>query len=178
MFRGRIVELVVLDDRWEVVRHADAVAILARDAQGRVLGVTQRRPAVAAETWELPAGLIDPGETPDVAAARELAEEAGLAGTLVAVGAAYVSPGFTDEKVHLFEARELRPAHAEPDPGEDLTVAWRAPDAAWAAVLAGELATSMVTLLGLRHALAQDGRAPPASPAMPARRDAPDGTPG
>lgn len=156
VFRGRIVELVVLDGRWEVVRHADAVAVLARDAAGRVLGVVQRRPAVDAVTWELPAGLIDPGETPEIAAARELAEEAGLAGALTPLAAAYVSPGFTDEKVHLFEARDLRPERATPDEGEDLVLEWRAPAEAWAAATTGGLATSMVTLLGLRHALAAD----------------------
>ena len=76
VFQGRVVDLVVLDERWEVVRHAPAVAVLARDELGRVLGVVQRRPAVDARTWELPAGLIDPGETAHAAAARELAEEA------------------------------------------------------------------------------------------------------
>ncbi|MDF1523684.1 MAG: NUDIX hydrolase [Trueperaceae bacterium] len=156
IFQGRILDLVVLDDRWEVVRHADAVAVLARDATGRVLGVVQRRPAVAADTWELPAGLIDAGEGPVAAAARELAEEANLAGDLTLIAQAFVSPGFTDERVHLFEARALRPAAGALDDGEELTVAWRDPGEAWAAALRGELTTSMVTLLGLRHALAAD----------------------
>lgn len=156
VYRGRIVDLVVLDERWEVVRHAPAVAVLARDARGRVLGVVQRRPAVNARTWELPAGLIDPGETPPEAAARELAEEANLTGALTPLAQAYVSPGFTDELVHLFEARDLRPAAGTLDDDEELAVEWRAPQDVWDDVASGALATSMVTLLGIRHALAAD----------------------
>ena len=160
VFRGRVVDLVVLDERWEVVRHAPAVAVLARDERGRVLGVVQGRPAVDARTWELPAGLIDPGESARAAATRELAEEANLSGTLTLLAAAYVSPGFTDELVHLFEARDLRPAEGALDDGEELVVEWRAPQDVWDDVARGAVATSMVTLLGLRHALAADGDRP------------------
>jgi 8-oxo-dGTP pyrophosphatase MutT (NUDIX family) len=154
VFRGRIVDLVVIDERWEVVRHADAVAVLAVDDAGRVLGVRQRRPAVDAVTWELPAGLIDPGEAPLEAAARELAEEAQLAGTLRPLAVGYVSPGFTDERVHLFEASDLRPADGRLDPGEELHLEWLDLEDAWRSAASGELVTSMVTLLGLRHARA------------------------
>ena len=154
VFRGRIVELVVIDERWEVVRHADAVAVLAVDGAGRVLGVRQRRPAVDDVTWELPAGLIDPGETPLQAAERELAEEAQLAADLRPLAFGYVSPGFTDERVHLFEAHHLRPAAGRLDPEEELQLEWLDLDEAWRAAARGELVTSMVTLLGLRHARA------------------------
>lgn len=154
VFRGRVVELVVLDERWEVVRHAEAVAVLAIDDRGRVLGVRQRRPAVGSVTWELPAGLIDPGETPAAAATRELAEEAQLAAALTLLAVGYVSPGFTDERVHLFEASDLRPTEGRPDDGEELHVEWLDLETAWAAAASGALTTSMVTLLGLRHAVA------------------------
>lgn len=156
VFRGHVVDLVVLDERWEVVRHAPAVAVLARDERGHVLGVVQRRPAVDARTWELPAGLIEPGESAQAAATRELAEEANVSGTLTLLAAAYVSPGFTDELVHLFEARGLRPAAGVLDDGEELEVEWRAPQDVWDDAASGALATSMVTLLGIRHALAAD----------------------
>ncbi len=154
VYRGRIVDLVLLPGGYEVVRHASAVAVLARDADGCVLGVVQRRPAIDADTWELPAGLIDPGEDALTAAARELAEEANLAGDLRLISAAYVSPGFTDERVHLFEATGLRPARGSLDEGEELEVVWRRPADVWEGVVQGEIQTSMVTLLGLRHALA------------------------
>ena len=158
-FEGRIVTLEILEGRWEVVRHASAVAVLVvRD--GLVLGVRQRRPAVDAETWELPAGLIDPGETPEQAAARELREEAQLCGRLTPLTVAYVSPGFTDEAVHLFVADEVEPCHGEPDETESLILEWLDPRDAWRAVAEGRLITSAVSALGLRHALARAGIAP------------------
>jgi len=158
IYQGRIVRLELEDGRWEVVRHADAVAVLARDDQGRVLGVWQRRPAIGTRTWELPAGLIDPDETPLQAAARELAEEASLAGELRLLTRFYTSPGFSDELVYLFEARDLRAEHgATPDPSEDLELAWRDPTETWHAIAAGHEATSGVTVLGLRHVLALRG---------------------
>lgn len=155
LFRGQFLELELLEERFEVVSKAAGVAVLVRDAAGRVLGVEQRRPAVGAVSWELPAGIVDPGESPRQAAERELAEEAQLRGRLRQLNAAYVSPGFTNEMVHLFEASDLSPAHgASLDEGEELQVVWRDPFEAWAAVAEGRLHTSMVTLLGLRHAMA------------------------
>jgi 8-oxo-dGTP pyrophosphatase MutT (NUDIX family) len=166
----------VLDGLWEVVRHADAVAVLALDAEGRVLGVTQTRPAIGATTWELPAGLVDPGESPRAAAARELAEEAKLGGRLDEVIRLYASPGFTDELVYLFEASDLSAAEAPTsDPHEDVRVEWRDPLAAWHDAAAGRLATSGVTLLGLRHALARLGIDPTSRAATETDRSRADG---
>lgn len=161
LFRGRFLELELLEERYEVVAKAAGVAVLAVDASGRVLGVEQRRPAVGEATWELPAGLVDPGEQPLQTAERELAEETQLRGRLRPIAAAYTSPGFSDEKVHLFEASDLRPApDAVQDEGEDLQVVWRDPLEAWQAVQEGRLQTSMVTLLGLLHAMTASGSAP------------------
>ncbi len=161
IWRGTIIEVERLDDFYEVVRHAPAVSVLAvRPSDGRVLGVRQPRPAVAADTWELPAGLIDPGETPLEAATRELREETDLCGDLREITRMYVSPGFTDELVHLFEAHDLRPCRGTPDPGEELTVAWLDPLEAWRAVASGRLATSAATVVGLRHHLAERGIRP------------------
>jgi ADP-ribose pyrophosphatase len=159
VWSGRIVTLELLDGRYEVVRHVPAVAVLAlRD--GLVLGVSQRRPAIDARTWELPAGLIDAGEAPAEAAARELREEAQLCGRLTFLTRLFASPGFTDEEIHLFEARGLAPCDGVPDETEELTVAWRDPREVWRDVADGRLKTSGVTLLGLRHALAELGRTP------------------
>lgn len=151
-FEGKIITVKVLEDKWEVVEHAPAVAVIV-ERDGRVLGVRQRRPAIDRDTWELPAGLIDPGETPEEAASRELAEETGLGGTLSLVTQFYTSPGFTDEKIWLFRAAEVEAVPAQPDPGEDLTVDWRDPADVWAAAASGNLHTSAVTLLGIRHLL-------------------------
>ncbi|WP_409464097.1 NUDIX domain-containing protein [Amycolatopsis sp. GA6-003] len=114
---GRVVGLRVDDvvmpggetAKREVVEHLGAVVIAALDGEDNVTLVHQYRHPLGRRLWELPAGLIDkPGEDPVEAARRELAEEAGLAAgsweTLVDVAA---SPGFTDEVVRVFLARDL-----------------------------------------------------------------------
>lgn len=148
IYEGHILRLVKLDDKWEVVEHAPAVAVLA--LRGReVLGVEQPRPAILRRTWEIPAGLIDTGETPEAAARRELAEEAQLTGKLELLTAFYSSPGFTDEKIHLFLAHRLSPAEGSPEDDEDLNIVWRDVDEAWEDVRTGKLASSGPTVLAL-----------------------------
>lgn len=142
---------------WEVVAKAPAVAVLAV-ADGRVLGVEQFRHAIQATTWELPAGLVEPGETPEQAATRELAEEAQLAGDLEFATRFYVSPGFTDEHLTLYSASNLRAAAGTPDAGEDLRVAWRELSGLEADLRAGTLVTSGPTVAGLYYALANLAR--------------------
>lgn len=93
----------------EVIEHLGAVAVVALDADQRVTLIHQYRHPMGHRLWELPAGLIDHlGEDPVGTAKRELVEEVGLAAgdwvTLVDVAA---SPGFTDEVVRVFLAREL-----------------------------------------------------------------------
>ncbi|WP_181776294.1 NUDIX domain-containing protein [Amycolatopsis pittospori] len=95
--------------RREVVEHLGAVAVVALDSEGAVTLIHQYRHPIGRRLWELPAGLIDKaGEDPVGAAKRELVEEVGLSAgrweTLVDVAA---SPGFTDEVVRVYLAREL-----------------------------------------------------------------------
>ncbi|NED60990.1 NUDIX hydrolase, partial [Streptomyces sp. SID10244] len=95
----------------EVVEHFGAVAVVARDARGRIAMVRQYRHPIGRRLLELPAGLLDagPGETPLAAAQRELAEEVDLAAehwqVLVDLD---LSPGFTDEALRLYLAQDLR----------------------------------------------------------------------
>lgn len=65
-------------ETYHAVQQADYVAMLARVPDGRFLLVRQYRPAVEAFTWELPAGMVDPGEDPQRTAERELLEETGF----------------------------------------------------------------------------------------------------
>lgn len=155
-FRGKLITVVVQDDHWEIVEHPDAVAILV--ARGReLLGVRQPRPAVGMPTWEIPAGLIDPGESPEEAAHRELAEEVQMDGELSLITHLFASPGFTDETCYLFELTSPRHRSLPADPGEHVVPEWRDALDVWNAVAAGEESTSGVTLLAVRHLLAQHG---------------------
>lgn len=148
IYRGKILSLVLEDGRWEIVEHKDAVAVLAvRD--GRVLMVEQHRPAIRRTTLELPAGLIEPGESPLEAARRELMEEAGLDAELKELFSFYSSPGFTDERITLFEATRLEPRRRPPDPGEMLKVRWVPVEKAIQAFLTGALVTSSPTAAGM-----------------------------
>jgi ADP-ribose diphosphatase len=92
--------------RLEVMRHPGSAAVVPLLPGGDVALVRQYRHAVGRWLLEVPAGKLDPGESPEACARRELGEETGLpAGELVALGSLWPSPGFTDELIHLFLAR-------------------------------------------------------------------------
>ncbi|MDO4432656.1 MAG: NUDIX hydrolase [Aerococcaceae bacterium] len=94
----------------ELIHHKPAVAILAATPEDKVLLVKQYRPAVAQYIYEVPAGILDKGsqEAAIKGAARELEEETGYqAHTWQKISDFYVSPGFLDEKITLYEATDL-----------------------------------------------------------------------
>ena len=92
----------------ETLLHPGASAVLPFVAPERVILLRQFRHASGGYLWEAPAGKLEPGEAPERCAARELEEETGFrAGRLVPCGAIFTAPGFTDERIHLFEAHDL-----------------------------------------------------------------------
>lgn len=102
----------------EVVVHRPAVGLIALGPGGVVL-VKQFRYPLGRSVLEIPAGLIEPGESPADAARRELREETGFdAGTLRLIRPVYTSPGFCDEVIYLFLAKDLRRAPLAPDVDE------------------------------------------------------------
>jgi 8-oxo-dGTP pyrophosphatase MutT (NUDIX family) len=126
-FRGRIVTVrtdeVRLDDghvtRQEVVEHAQSVTVVPVQADGRVLMIRQYRHPTGETILETVAGSMDPGESPEDAAQRELAEEIGFrAGRLTRLGGFYLAPGWATEFMHAFIALDLEPAEAEHDEDE------------------------------------------------------------
>jgi ADP-ribose pyrophosphatase len=114
---------VVVEDGYEIADTPDAVAIVALDAEGRVVFVRQRRVAINGTLLELPAGLIDEGEEPLASAQRELREETGLhGGNWRELTSFWTSPGFVNERVTVFVADGVSEGEPEPDEGEELEV--------------------------------------------------------
>ncbi|KUO78147.1 MAG: ADP-ribose pyrophosphatase [Desulfosporosinus sp. BRH_c37] len=105
----------------EIIRHPGAVAIIALQDQ-QLLLVRQFRYAIAQETLEIPAGKIDFQEPPHDCAVRELREETGYRGTMEHISTFYTTPGFTDEVMHLFFARDLVWDPLAPDEDEFIGV--------------------------------------------------------
>jgi ADP-ribose pyrophosphatase len=127
VYEGRVLSLDVDDveepggirARREVVRHRGSVAALPVHDDGRVVLVRQYRYAVDEAVWELPAGRLDPAETPLEGARRELEEEVGLrAARLAPMGVFYTTPGFCDEVMHLFRATGLSSVPPRPEADE------------------------------------------------------------
>lgn len=126
-FEGRLVKVDSVDielpnghkTQHEVIRHPGAVCVIALDDQGRVLIVRQYRTALERVTIEVPAGKIDPGEDPEDAVRRELAEETGYAaGQIRRLASIAVAVGYSDEIIHLYMATDLTPGSAHPDDDE------------------------------------------------------------
>ena len=112
IYKGRILDLELIDvevdgmaTKREVVRHAGAVAVLARISGADFVFVQQFRKPVECEVFEIAAGILEKGEDPEHAAARELKEETGHeVMSLIKLGVIWPSPGYTDELLHLFFA--------------------------------------------------------------------------
>jgi ADP-ribose pyrophosphatase len=141
LYTGRIVNLdldtVRFPDgstgRLEMLRHPGAAAVVPLvdpldHPDPRVMLIRQFRHAADDFIWEVPAGRLDPGETPEQCAARELEEEIGMrAGQLARLTTIYTTPGFTDERIHLFVATELEAGRQEREADEFMeieTLAW------------------------------------------------------
>ena len=112
----------------EIVRHPGAVVIVPRLADGSVCLIRNFRLSIRRTLIELPAGTLDPQETPQSQAERELIEETGYrAGKMQPLHSFYLSPGILDERMHLFLATELVPGEAHRELGEEienLVVPW------------------------------------------------------
>lgn len=105
----------------EIVEHRGAVAVVALDNENNVLLERQFRYGPGKELLEIPAGGIDPGETPEETARREMQEETGYApGRLERLGGFYSAPGYASEYLYLFLATELSPARLIAEDTEEI----------------------------------------------------------
>jgi ADP-ribose pyrophosphatase len=145
----------------DYVRHVGAVGVVALDDDGRIVLVRQYRHPVGDYLWELPAGLVDvDGEPLVAAAARELAEEADLAAARWDLLAeVHTSPGYSNEKIRLFLARQLSSVpdeqrHVRTHEEAELVVRWIDLDEAVTMALSGEItnAACLVGVMAAAHA--------------------------
>jgi ADP-ribose pyrophosphatase len=103
---------------YHCITQAAYVGMFVRASGGRIPIIRQFRPSVEEYTWELPAGTVDPGETPEQAARRELLEETGLeSGEMLYLGNFYPDTGRIQVDSHAFYITTLfqaaRPVHEE-----------------------------------------------------------------
>lgn len=162
IYKGRIVDLRLetvtlpndLTVTLEMIRHPGAAAIVPVHADGTVTLVRQYRYAADGYIWEIPAGKLDTGEPPISCAARELQEETGLkAAELVPLGTIFSAPGFCDERIHLFLARQLSSTTPRLDADEVLSVSRMPLRQALDMIRSGAIQDAK-TIAGLHHAAA------------------------
>ena len=127
IFKGKVVEVYTDNVKLstgksayrEVVRHTGGVVILAFKDSHTLLFVKQFRYPMKEVCIELPAGKLEKGEDPFLAAKRELEEETGyVAQNWTDLGQVYTSPGYSDEKLYLYKAENLTFKGEHPDEGE------------------------------------------------------------
>lgn len=134
IYSGRLIRLnretVALpngtDVELDIVHHPGGAVVVALDDEDNVCLLRQFRHAAGGVIWELPAGCIDPGDTEPLATARrELEEEAGLvARDWRELGSIFTTPGFCDEVLYLFLARDLRVTSTDHGDDELIEVRW------------------------------------------------------
>lgn len=129
IYRGRKIDLALqpvrlsdgsVADR-EVVVHRGAVALVPMVDRDHVCLVKNDRYAVGRTLLEIPAGTLDPGESPDDTAGRELAEETGYrAGSIRRIAEWFVSPGVMSERMFLYLCEDLEPGSTDLQPDEKI----------------------------------------------------------
>lgn len=110
--------------KWDYIKHKGAAAVVAVKDDGRLLMVRQYRNALDRETLEIPAGGLNGVDEPtDIAAARELEEEAGYtAGKLELLISIRTTVAFCDEKIDIYVATDLKRSKQHLDEDEYLDV--------------------------------------------------------
>ena len=162
IFRGRIIKVkldqVKMPDGSlaprELVEHPGGVGVVAINDKDEVMLVQQYRKPIDKVLYEIPAGKLDPREVPLTCGKRELEEETGLtAKTFTYLGAIYGSPGFTDERTHIYLATGLTQGEEHPDPDEFLDVIKMPIQELLGKILANEISDAK-TVVGVLKALA------------------------
>ena len=137
VYKGRVFA-VELDNVWlpngkehhyATIRHPPSVILIPLQDDGKVVLISQYRHALARKIWEVPAGNVNAGESPDAAAARECEEEIGLVPTKIErIGGFFPAPGYCDEEMIFYRVSGLKtpPADSPNKPDEDEDIESRA----------------------------------------------------
>lgn len=110
---------------FDVIKHPGGAVIAAINEQDELCLLKQWRHAIGKMIWEFPAGCLEPNESPLQTAKRELEEEAAVTALRWRdLGTLATSPGYSDEILYLYEARELQPGTANLDDAEQFETHW------------------------------------------------------
>jgi len=138
---------------FEVIRHPGGAAVLPVLTDNRIVLIRQYRPVLGTMLWEIPAGRLEAGASPEACVHRELAEEAGyVAGRLESLGGLWSAAGFCDEYVALFAAYDLSPVPLTPEPDEVIEPVAMTLAAALDLLFRGEIGDAKTQLALLRFA--------------------------
>ena len=148
IYAGRVFNLVIetvalgsgAATRMEIIEHPGAAAIVPFIDATDVVMLRQYRHAVQANLWEIPAGTLDPQETELACAKRELAEEAGYAAAQwQKLGEIVPVPGYSNERIHIYLAKDLSATEQNLDEDEVIEVHRFAFDEALSMIRRGEI---------------------------------------
>lgn len=158
IYQGKIISLAVEDHQlldgsvypFEVIHHQAAAAVVPVDG-GDIILIHQYRPAIRQYIWEIPAGILEAGETPLECVSREIVEEIGYEGEdFQKIAAVFTGAGFCDEVIHIFECRLGKEVGINHEGSEVIEVHRFSREQVNKMLQAGEIQDAK-TLIGLMH---------------------------
>lgn len=124
----------------DIVAHPGAVVLLPLGDDGKIWFIRQYRHSAGEELLELPAGALEPGETPEACALREIREETGQsAGKIEQIGEFFLAPGYSTEFLYIYLATGLKPDPLPGDSDEFIQVELLSVERAFALAEGGQL---------------------------------------
>jgi ADP-ribose pyrophosphatase len=162
VYKGRILDVAVekyampngRQSNFEIIRHPGGAAVLPILPDSQILLIRQFRPAIGGMIYEIPAGRLEPNESAQECAGRELIEEVGYAAAqIVPLGGFWSTVGFCDEYIHLFLGQELTASRQALEPDEVIELCPMSLAEALNKVKNGEILDSKTQLALLKYQL-------------------------